>query len=87
MTLARPTDALVWELRGAWASRRIVRLTLTERCLVRKVVGRVQRVAVTGAFVDVDGWQVPAEDILSVGYPTVVEREEYAAARVAPPED
>jgi hypothetical protein len=67
--IARPADRIVWELRGAWARARVVRLTLAERCMVERVIGRVERIAVTGAFVVVDGWHIPADDILAVGFP------------------
>lgn len=79
----RPEVAIAWELRGAWASGRPVRLTLSERCVLRTVIGRVERVAATGAFAVVDGWHVPLEDVMAVGKPTVQDRDEYAAGAPA----
>jgi hypothetical protein len=79
--LERPEAAVIWELRAAWGRMRTVRLTLSDRCLLPKVIGTVRRIAVTGAFVEIDGWEVPAEDILAVGIPTVEERDEYLEAK------
>lgn len=77
MRLERPTSRVVWELRARWADRRTVRLSLSERSVVSCVIGRVQRVATTGAFVVVDGWHVPVDDILAVGDPLEAEVEAY----------
>jgi hypothetical protein len=84
-SLERPTEMVVWELRGAWAKRRMVRLSLTKRCLVPRVIGRVARVSVTGAWVEVDGWQVPTEEILAVGRPTLEEITEYEKTKAPAP--
>jgi hypothetical protein len=66
VTLARQEQTVAWELRGAWISRKPVILTLTERCMIRRLEGRVEYVAVTGAFVLIDGWHIPTVDILRV---------------------
>lgn len=75
--IARPEQAIIWELRGAWARHKPVRLVLTDRCLVKVVMGQIRRIAVTGAFVEIDGWHVPAGDILTVGFPLLEELEAY----------
>ena len=55
-------------LRTAWALGDDVVVTLSERCApIRRLEGRVQQVAVTGAFAIVDGWQVLLEDVLDIG--------------------
>lgn len=77
--LARTEQATAWELRAAWGVAQDVRLTLTERAIIRTIVGRVSRVSVTGAFAVVDGWHVPIVDVLAVGKPTREDREAYAA--------
>jgi hypothetical protein len=77
--LARTEQATAWELRAAWGIGQHVRLTLTERAMIRTIVGRVSRVSVTGAFAVVDGWHVPIVEVLAVGKPTVEDREAYAA--------
>lgn len=72
--LQRPVSVLGWELRGALASGRIVRLVLDGRCdgvLVnewgdRILEGRVQRVAATDAYCVVQGRHVPLDAILAV---------------------
>lgn len=74
-TLERPEHALAFELRARWADRHPVVLTLTERCVVRRVEGQVEQVAVTGAFVVVDGWHCPLSDVLSVRSPHHAQRE------------
>lgn len=71
-------QATAWELRRSWWSRSDVRLTLTERCLIRTIVGKVSAVAVTGAFVTVDGWHIPTVEIRGVSRPTLGDRERYA---------
>jgi hypothetical protein len=81
VTLVRPASSVSWELRGVWARRKVVRLTLTERCEVPRVIGRVQRVATTGAFAVVDGWHIPIDDILAVGDPLLEEIEAYEAEK------
>jgi hypothetical protein len=78
-SLARTEQATAWELRAAWGTSQAVRLTLTERALIRTIVGQVSRVSVTGTFAVVDGWHVPIVDVLAVGKPTVADREAYAA--------
>lgn len=72
-----PADKIVWELRGLWARAQPVALALSERCVVRVVKGPLTRIAVTGAFVVVDGWEVPADEILSVTVPTRADLEAY----------
>lgn len=81
MSLTRPASSVSWELRGKWARRKVVRLTLSERCVVPRVIGRVSRVATTGAFAVVDGWHVPIDDILAVGDPLLEEIEAYEAEK------
>ena len=49
-TLERPEAAHAWELRGAWAKGKEVRLTLDDICIIRTVVGRVTTVAATDAY-------------------------------------
>lgn len=66
---ARDRQAILWELRAAWASRKVVVLSLSPRCVVRRVEGTVDRVAATGAYVIADGWHIPEEDILAVHKP------------------
>jgi hypothetical protein len=67
--LERPTGSITWELRAKWATRQPVVLSLSERCKPRRLEGLVNRVAPSGAFVVVDGWHVPTEDILAVHLP------------------
>ena len=69
LTLERSEAALAWELRGAWAARKRVVVVLTDRCMVQRVEGFVQRVAVTGAFAIIDGWHVPMSEVLTVRSP------------------
>jgi hypothetical protein len=69
-TVVRPGAAKAWELRGAWANRKRVALSLSERCVISRLEGLVDRVAVTGAFVVIDGWHVPTEEILAIHKPT-----------------
>ena len=75
--LQRPEAMLAWELRGVWAKAGEVRLTLAPGCHLPTIVGRVQQVAVTGAFVVVDGWHMPMDRVLAIGKPTVADRDEY----------
>jgi hypothetical protein len=77
--LAHDERALAWELRKAWMLGNAVRLTLTDRCVVASVVGVVTHVAVTGAFVTVDGWHVPVSEVRGIGKPTVNDKDAYAA--------
>lgn len=77
--LTKTEQGTAWDLRSAWAERRRVRLTLTERSMIRTVVGRVAFVSVTGAFAVIDGWHVPCADVLAVGKPTVEDGDAYAA--------
>ena len=67
--LVRAESEVAWELRGHWAARRPVVVTLTSRCIVDRVEGLVEKVAVTGAFAVIDGWHVPVADILAVHRP------------------
>jgi hypothetical protein len=76
-TVAVPEDTFSWELRAAWAKQRTVRLSLDDRCVIRRVLGRVERVAASGAFVVVDGWHVPIDAILAVGHPLEDDVEAY----------
>lgn len=78
--LQRPVSILGWELRGALASGRLVRLVrlvLDHRCDGVRVnetgdrilEGRVQRVAATDAYCVVQGRHVPLDAILAVHRP------------------
>ena len=75
--LSRPESVVGWELRGALASGRTVRLALSERCDgihrnpdgQRILEGRVQRVAATDAYAVIRGRHVPLSDVLSVSRP------------------
>jgi hypothetical protein len=77
VTVAKREQSTAWELRKAWTSRQDVRLTLSPRCMLRTIVGRVSYVSVTGAFVVVDGWHIPCIDIDATGKPTIPDREGY----------
>lgn len=79
MKPAKQEQSTAWEMRTAWGTHTEVRLTLTDRCMVRTIVGHVSRVAVTGAFVAIDGWHVPTAEILGTGRPTIADREAYQA--------
>lgn len=68
-TLERPTGSITWELRAKWAKRQEVVLTLSDRCNPQRIEGLVDRVAASGAFVVVDGWHVPTDEILGVHQP------------------
>jgi hypothetical protein len=61
-----------WDLRAAWANNTRVRVTLGEACMLKTIVGKVSRVAVTGAFVVIDGWHI--------GKPTNEDSDAYAQA-------
>lgn len=67
--LTRSEQDLAWELRRAWAKWEPVVLTLSERCMVQRVEGRIKKVAVTGAFVVCDGWHIPTVEILGIAKP------------------
>jgi hypothetical protein len=75
--LARPESAVGWELRGALAAGRVVRLALSERCdgVLRNpdgqriLEGRVERVSATDAYCVVQGRHVPLGDVLGVSRP------------------
>jgi hypothetical protein len=79
VSLVRRESEMARELReefwGGWRSGpwRDVVLSLSERCEMRRLQGRVKRVAVTGAFVIVaaeDGeWHVPMCDVLAIHRP------------------
>lgn len=73
--LERPTGSISWELRAKWATRQEVVLTLSERCQPRRLEGRVDRVAPSGAFVVVAGWHVPMGDVLGVHQPHYTQHE------------
>lgn len=70
MKLVRPTSAITWDLRGAWAKRKRVALSLDERCTPRRLEGTIQRIATTGAFVVIEGFHVPTDAILAVHNPS-----------------
>jgi hypothetical protein len=65
-------------LREAWLERKQVCLTLTDRCQVPIIVGRVNHVSVTSAHTVVDGWMVPVAEILTIARPTVGDLHQYA---------
>lgn len=60
-----------WDLRSAWGTRHSVRLTMSDRCMIRTIVGRVTRVSVTGAFAIIDGWHIPCDEVQGIGKPTL----------------
>jgi hypothetical protein len=64
--MTRPQATIAWELRGHWAAHRRVALTLSDRCIQKRIEGHVDRIATTDAFVVVDGWHVPLQDVLAV---------------------
>jgi hypothetical protein len=76
-TLQRAESVIGWELRGALASGRVIRLVLSERCDgvaandqgIRLLEGQVQRVAATDAFCVVQGRHVPLSDVRAVVKP------------------
>lgn len=68
------------QLREAWLSRRIVRVTLAKRCATPVIVGRVSAVSVTGEGVTIDGWHVPITAITEIGRATLGDLEAYAHA-------
>lgn len=67
--MEHPAGSISWELRAKWATRQDVVLSLSERCDPRRLEGQVNSVAPSGAFVVVDGWHVPMEDVLAVHQP------------------
>lgn len=75
--LQRPVSALGWELRGALASGRSVRLVLQDRCDgvyanaegARVLEGQVTRVSPTDAFCVVQGRHVPLDAIAALSRP------------------
>ena len=80
--LERPAASIVWDLRKWWAARDVdVCLTLEPRCMVTTVIGRVTKVSVTGAFVEVDGWHIPTDVILRVERALVEQAEAYRDAQ------
>jgi hypothetical protein len=74
-----PSSSTADVLREAWLSRKMIRLTLTERCVIPTIVGRVTHVSVTSAHVVVDGWMVPVEQIRALGRPTAEDIGAYAS--------
>jgi hypothetical protein len=70
-------DSISWELRTRWALRKQTVLSLTDRCTdpedrlepMRRIEGRINHVATTGAFVVIDHTHVPLEDVLAVHEP------------------
>lgn len=73
-----PEQSVAWELRKSWATLVDVRLTLQPGCLLRTIVGKVEAVAATGAFVVVDGWHIPCVFVDAIGKPTHTDRDAYA---------
>ncbi|MET0601853.1 MAG: hypothetical protein ABW167_07675 [Baekduia sp.] len=71
---------IIYELRGLWARAKPVALVLTDRCLVQVVKGPLKRIAPTGAFVVVEGWEIPTDEILSVTVPTRADLEAHQQA-------
>jgi hypothetical protein len=65
-------------LRSAWLGRRAVRVDLSERCEVQRIVGRVNHVSVTGAVATIDGWHVPVAEVTAIDAPTHEDTEAYA---------
>lgn len=80
MTLVRPASSVAWELRTAWATRRVVVLALSERCWPMRLEGRVDAVAATDTYCVVAGYHVPLDDVLGVFRPHYSQREEEVAA-------
>jgi hypothetical protein len=67
--VARPESAKAWELRTAWAKRREVVLSLSERCEPQRLQGKVDAVAATDVYVIVAGTHVPMIDVLAIHRP------------------
>src|SRR5262245_4115222 len=78
MSAVTDEQAIARRLRDAWFGRRPVRVTLTDRCAVQTIVGRVTGVSVTGATATIDGWTVTTADVLEVAAPSRAETEDYA---------
>lgn len=70
MSLVRPTSEIGWELRGSWAAGKRVAVSLDERCRPRRLEGKIQRVAPSGAFAVIEGFHVPMDAILAVHNPS-----------------
>jgi hypothetical protein len=66
------------ELREAWLARRRLLVTLTDRCAVPMIVGRVACVSVTGATSVIDGWTIPTAEIESIVPATNDDADAYA---------
>lgn len=66
------------ELRDAWLSRRRVLVTLSDRCAVPMIVGRVACVSVTGATANIDGWTIPVAEVEHVCRATSDDADAYA---------
>jgi hypothetical protein len=71
-------EGMAWTLRDAWLTRRLVRVTLSERCSVPFIVGRISAVSVTGTWATIDGWHVPIGQVRDVAHPTHDEVGQYA---------
>jgi hypothetical protein len=76
-TVALNEQSTAWDLRAAWGTRHAVRLTMSDRCMVGTIVGRVKRVSVTGAFAVIDGWHIPCDEVRGIGKPTINDHEVY----------
>lgn len=87
--LAARESAAAWDLRGAWASRRVVVLALDpDRAVLPRIEGYVEHVAASNAFAEIlelDGGEisVPCAVILSVRRPHFQEPAD-AGALLAP---
>jgi hypothetical protein len=78
-TLQRDESKLFHEFLLHWRKGHVVTVTLSERCKPRSVVGKIDRVATSGAFAVVEGLHFPMMDVRRV------ERSTYAdKARVYP---
>lgn len=75
--LARSEADLAWDCRALWARQVVVIATLDKQCMVPRIVGRISRVAVTGAFVVIEGWHVPMANVLSVSKATIRQQQEW----------
>lgn len=67
MELVRPSSAVAWELRSAWATGRRVALSIDGD--ETRAEGFVTTVAATGAYCKVGGLHVPLERVLAVHRP------------------
>jgi hypothetical protein len=65
----RSEQDVAWDVRGRWAAHKRVVLTLSDRCMVQRVEGVIEYVAVTGAYCIVDGWHIPMIDVVGVAAP------------------